>query len=254
MYYPDHTYYYPPEEHGYTQQDVRFKAQDGTELFGWFFKAKTKSKGTIIQFHGNGQNISSHYASLVWLTDQGYNLFTFDYRSYGKSRGSPSPENNAKDGIDAISVARKLHEQSGGGKFIVYAQSLGVAVALKSVENEKFDLFVADSGFLSYKSVFSQTLAKNWLTFLFSWIPYLTISDEYAPLNTVGHLRGNLLVIHDRYDPVVKFANGQELYDKTTAASRKDFWITEKGNHIAVFIYDNGAYRKKFLDYLDQIR
>src|SRR5690348_6616855 len=93
FYFPDHAFYYPPDKNGYDPDDIWFKSGDGNDLHGWFFYATTKpAKGTIVQFHGNSQNISSHYASLVWLTRQGYNLFTFDYRGYGDSPGEPNAE------------------------------------------------------------------------------------------------------------------------------------------------------------------
>ena len=43
----------------FTPQDVFFPSGDGETLHGWFFSAP-QAKGTILAFHGNAENISTH--------------------------------------------------------------------------------------------------------------------------------------------------------------------------------------------------
>jgi len=89
-----------PDELGLAYQGVRFSADDGVELYGWFLPAKDRASGTILQLHGNAENISTHFASVAWLPAQGFNVFVFDYRGYGASEGVPTLEGAQKD-IDA---------------------------------------------------------------------------------------------------------------------------------------------------------
>lgn len=255
FYQPDRNMYYPPERAGFNPREVWFASGDGTRLHGWLFPAlgigARRPKGTVIQFHGNAENISSHYASLVWLTRQGYDLFTFDYRGYGKSEGEASPEGVYKDSLSALDVGYEAHRARRTGKFIVYGQSLGGAIAMRAMKDFRFAgetrLVVMDSTFLSYDTVARQTLAKFWLTWLFSPLGPLLVSDKYAPEQVVGTLKTPLLVIHDRRDPVVKFENGREIVDKY--AGQKEFWELDQGRHIAIFSEPAG--RERFVRYLD---
>ena len=61
VYYPSRALEASPAELGRTFEDVRFKADDGVELHGWFFPADTNSPRARIAFlicHGNGGNVS----------------------------------------------------------------------------------------------------------------------------------------------------------------------------------------------------
>lgn len=254
LYYPDHILYYEPEPHGYTKQDVRFQASDGASLFGWYFKSKTQPvKGTIIQFHGNAQNLTAHYPHLIWLTNHGFNLFTFDYRSYGKSKGEPNPENLSKDAVAAIEQAKVLHNNQ--GKFIVYAQSLGVPVFLSSlstIDKSFINLTVLDSGFLSYKKAMSDVMGSIWLLALFSFIPMLTMDDAYSGVGNIEKLTTKTLLIHDKKDPVVHYKNTIEIYTILKAKNVPvDLWSLEVGGHIQTFNGKNN--QEKFLKYIDNL-
>ena len=260
FYHPDHFLYYPPKQFGLIFEEIGFKAKDGQQLYGWFFPAqekavKVKAKGTLVQFHGNAENLSSHYASLVWLVSQGYNLFTFSYRGYGKSEGEPNQKGTYLDGLAALQKAWELNEKAKGQKFVVYGQSLGGAIAMRSVadfsQKDQVCLVVLDSTFLSYKKVAQRLLAHHWMTWLFSPLAQLLVSDEYSPDEALKENKIPLLVIHDRKDPVVSFANGEDLFE--AAKSKKIFWPLEMGRHIGVFSSDHPELRKRFTDFLENL-
>lgn len=257
FYYPDKHFYYPPDKNGYSPDDVWFKSGDGNDLHGWFFRAagKQPAKGTIVQFHGNSQNISSHYASLVWLTKHGYNLFTFDYRGFGDSPGKPNAEGLYKDGMAALDKAWQLHKKNKAAKFIVYGQSLGGNVALRSFADfshrKETDLLVMDSTFVSFEDMVQEKMANIWITWPFSWLGPLFVSDKYASEPVIAEIKTPILIIHDKHDSVVEYQNGEKLYELATA--KKDFWTFEKGRHTGVFYLDTPENRKRFLEYLARL-
>ena len=258
FYQPDRHIYYPPEQFKFKKEDVPFKAKDGTDLFAWYFPSEQKTcKGTIVQFHGNGENISSHYTALVWLVREGYSLFTFDYRSYGASRGDPDQANVNDDSLTSLSLAYQLHEKNHCGKFVVYGQSLGGVIAMRALADwpmrEKVSLIVMDSTFMSYKTVARQALTKHWLTWIFSPLGWLLVSNKYGSNHVIDQIRNPLLVIHDRKDPTVNFSNGENLFK--TYNGPKDFWDFIYGSHIGYFgIPGLEANRKRFVDYLNATR
>lgn len=75
VYYPDRIDYGNPADQGLSYKNVFFQSSDGTTLHGWLIKGK-ESKGTIIHFHGNAQNISSHFRGISWLANEGFFLLT----------------------------------------------------------------------------------------------------------------------------------------------------------------------------------
>jgi len=255
FYQPSHLLFLDPERLGLQEQDIDFKSQDGTSLHGWFFKAKGKVKGTVIQFHGNAQNITSHYVSLIWLIDHGYNLFTFDYRGYGLSKGSPDQEKIYQDALAALEVGDDLRIKHGGGRFIAYGQSLGGNILLRSLPDssvkEKVGFVVQDSTFASYQDIAFDRVKSVWFLFPFSPLSYLLISDKMASEKVLNKIHWPTLVIVGQKDKVIPQKFGKEIFKKIPAEN-KWLWKIPEGGHIDVFHRGNGIYRKKFLDLVDQ--
>ncbi len=261
FYYPDRVLYYPPERAGYQHEDIHFAAADATKLHGWHLKADKRAlggkapKGTVIQFHGNAQNISSHYLSLAWLTRRGYDVFAFDYRGYGLSEGTPDARGTYLDGMAALDQAWALHEKSKAVKFVVFGQSLGGLVAMRAFADfrhqDRTTLVVMDSTFLSYKDMVQEKMAGIWLTWIFSPLGRLLVSDQYASEPYVPKLRARLLVIHDKRDPIVGFKNGRKLFDLATCP--KEFWELDEAQHTGAFSDDSADYRDRFARFLESL-
>ena len=106
FYYPDNKVYGTPAEHGLKFEEVTFHSKDGTKLSGWFVPAKGDPKGTVIHFHGNAQNMTAHFDFVSWLPSEGFNLFVFDYRGYGKSAGKPNRKGVYEDSLAAVDYVR----------------------------------------------------------------------------------------------------------------------------------------------------
>lgn len=262
FYYPSHEVFTVPEKLGFKVQEVTFKANDGEVLYGWYFPAE-KNLGTVVQFHGNAENMSSHYLSLIWLVAQGYSLFTFDYRGYGKSMGTPTPEGTNLDGVAALDEAWRLHTEnqknkSSTGKlkpFVVYGQSLGGIISARALADfshkDEVSLLVQDSTFSSYKVIARRKLASFWLTWLFSPLGSLIVSDEYASEEALKAAKRRHLVIHDLHDPAVPFSCGEDIYELISGP--KDFWKLDQGLHTAVYVDPHSPYRGKLIEVLNSL-
>ena len=60
--------------------------------------------------------------NLSWVVAEGFNLFIFDYRGYGKSDGIPTQKGVHVDAIAAINKGLELRDENGKGLFIIYGQ------------------------------------------------------------------------------------------------------------------------------------
>jgi fermentation-respiration switch protein FrsA (DUF1100 family) len=255
FYFPTKHFYADPKKHDINYEDIDFISLDGTQLHGWLMssnKAK-KKKGLILHFHGNAQNITSHWLNLGWLTKNGYDVFIFDYRGYGLSKGQANQQGLNKDSVAALNWAYEL--QKSYPKFIVYGQSLGGAVSMRALKDfkhrDEIDLYVLDSTFISYQSIAFDKLKEAGIFVVLSPLSYILVSDEYSAREFVEELKMPILVIHGTKDPVVPYKFGEEIFSKITT-KKKWWWSVEGGGHTDVFWPKNLKYRTKFSSFLEE--
>jgi len=250
---------YDPAQKELSYEEVEIEGLDGSKLMGWYFPPKpylqnTKPKGYVVFFHGNGENISTHFAALDWLPEHGYAYFIFDYQGYWRSEGSPSPENTVHDGVKAIEWMNKRRKtENSAAPLFVFAQSLGGTVAMRSViemSDHRSDIagLVLESSFLSYQEMAQSVLSRSFITWPFQWLPYLVLSDRWAPGERVSEISPvPILVIHGTADSIVEFEHGEEIYK--SARDPKQFWKVDNGQHINTFWINENVHRKKLLEF-----
>ncbi|MGB0742916.1 MAG: alpha/beta hydrolase [Opitutales bacterium] len=238
FYYPDRVDYGSPADQGFVYQDIYFKSSDGTKLHAWLVEGKG-DKGTIIHFHGNAQNMSSHFRGISWLADQGFDLFLFDYRGYGRSGGKPTREGVLEDCDAAIRKAVEVQQDE--GHFIVYGQSLGAANALALLGEKKYDKVkgvIAEAAFYSYKSVAGDKVGG---------IANLLISDNKSPHLVVDKIAPvPVLFAHGTMDRVVLHKHSKALYEK--AEEPKEFLSAIGARHLNVFSSERTDNRKRLVE------
>ncbi|PJZ54608.1 alpha/beta hydrolase [Leptospira adleri] len=254
FYQPTQEKYWSPEIFGFQHKEEIFKTYDGEEIHFWRILPKEKPKGVVVQFHGNGENRTSHFTSLVWMVNYGYELVTLDYRGYLDSTGKPERSDIHRDSVEFLtkeleySKIRKI-------PLVVYGQSLGGAIALRATSELKdksgIVLIVADGSFASYKTVFKQVVRKV-LFFPIDWIAGLFVSDSLNPGETVSKLAPiPLLVIHGTEDPIVSYQNGIELFG--LAGQPKWFWEVRGGGHVNWMNLGASKESKNFLSFLENL-
>lgn len=263
FYAPNRIIYDTPENHGLNYEDVSFKSYDGTVLSGWFIKAVGKPVGTIIHFHGNFGNVSYYLKQISWLPAEGFNVFTFDYRGYGKSEGTPD-----RFGVYQDSVAAMEYITSKAGidhdNLLIFAQSLGGANAISVVGNNNFSgirAMAVEGAFYSYRTeahdAISSTVGKKvgdvpCLSLQIWPVSFLAVSDSYSPGDYIENAASiPVLFIHCTDDEYVNHRHGKLLYDK--AKEPKELWLIENCNHLKLFT-DSNRYREKLVEYFNNYR
>jgi len=246
-----------PAEYGFNYTPILFHAADGTRLVGWFFPARLKPgekiKGTFVQFHGNGENRTTHFGSLIWAIDEGYNLFTFDYRGYSGSSGIPSQEGLNLDALAAIRWVDENVPKLEHPDLVLYGQSLGGAVLARAYETvfdrSRVAAIVIDSSFYSYHVIAQDMLSRFWLSWPFQWLGDILVSNAYSPeLSFAAISPTPLLVIHANHDPVIPMKFGDRIYE--LAKEPKEYWRVPAKIHLIALEVENGKYRKKLLEWL----
>ena len=227
FYHPDRKVYGTPADDGLKYEEVRFPSADGTMLSGWFVPSTTPTAGTVVHFHGNAQNMTSHYSFVSWVPQNGFNLFMFDYRGYGASEGKPGREGVYQDSLAAIKYAQ-ARDDVDASKIIVFGQSLGGANAIAVVGGAKLKGIVGvavDSAFSSYKEVGKDHVAGSLKPLAGS-----LLTDGHSPLDVVGRISPTPLVImHGTDDRVVPYYHAERLY--AAARAPRELWTFHGGGH-----------------------
>jgi alpha-beta hydrolase superfamily lysophospholipase len=237
MFYPTAQWVRTPVQLGIEYEELEIRSADGTRLSAWWLKASSEPKGTVVFFHGNAENISTHIGSVYWLPEQGYQVLMLDYRGYGYSEGAPAfPEV-----LDDIAAGLEWALEDARTQTLpvfVLGQSLGATmsgyvVAARPDLRTRLTGVVLDAAFTSYSEMARDIAARSWITWTFQYPIAWAMPDDYDLIDHIAEISPvPLLLIHGTQDQIIPFANSEKLF--ITAGKPKRF-LQYDGPHIATF-------------------
>jgi len=256
FFYPDNATYITPDRLNLDFEDVYLDTADGENLHGWWLPALTDepAKGTIYYLHGNAQNVSAHILNVAWLPEQGYNVFTIDYRGYGQSTGAPDIEGALHD-VETGLRWLTHQEHTEDRPLYLLGQSLGGAlgIALASEwtqrnEQPALDGIILDGTFSGFRYIAREKLDQFWLTWPFQYPLSWTIPNDYEGTDRIAGVSPvPVMIIHSVRDGIIPFEHGVRLYE--AAEQPKEFLQTDTP-HAATFVIP--AYREAVLEFMEK--
>ena len=151
---------YNPDQFRLAHETIDFATADGVRLRGWFVPAPGGESGrTIIFCHGWCSNRGETLRDTYFLAEQGFNLFYFDFRASGESKGSVSSVGylETRD-FDAAYEFLKVNRPHAAESVAVFGTSMGGSVAIyAAAKYPELACVVAENTFLSYNKV-----VANW--------------------------------------------------------------------------------------------
>lgn len=254
FYHPDAIEVLTPRDSGLAYEDVTFQSKDGTPLHGWFVPAKGDAWATVIHFHGNAGNITSHFGIVSFLPRRGCNLMMFDYRGYGRSKGYPFRRGVYEDSMAALNYVLSRKDVDPGA-IMLLGQSLGGANAIAvaaTAGDAVVTALVVDSSFYSYRTIVRDKIGE---IPVFRWmktpLSYIMATDSFHSgdlIETVSPIP--VLIIHGTDDRVVSYTHGQRLFQR--ARDPKTFLTVEGGHHISALTVQGNIYQDKVVDFFNQ--
>ncbi|MBP2674631.1 MAG: alpha/beta hydrolase [Deltaproteobacteria bacterium] len=235
-------------------REIRFESEDGVPLQGWLLcPRKGPPRGTILFLHGNAENIGTHTRSVLWLVKAGYEVFTFDYRGYGRSGGKPDIPGVHRDARAAVAKLLSLPGAS-ADRYVVFGQSLGGAVAVETVAAtpppKRPRALIVDSAFAGYRRIVRDMVKGYPGGWLVGWPASWLLHDEYSPERWIAKAGpAPVVVIHGTADDLVPFEHGKRLHG--LAKDPKGFWVDKGGHHIMAL--SGPAMRARFLAFLKSV-
>jgi alpha-beta hydrolase superfamily lysophospholipase len=240
-----------PEAIGIGYEDIFVDTADGLTLHGWKLFPEGEARGTLLFFHGNAENISTHFANVYWLVALGYDVYLFDYRGYGRSQGEAELDPIIGD-MDLL-IGYAVEQLPENQKLIVMGQSLGASLSIYAVAHsqhrDSVAALVSVAAFSDYHDIAQDALAKSWLFWLFQWPLSKTISNTYSPVKVIGDVSPvPVYILHSSEDEIIDYYHAERLYQ---AAAEPKQLITLEGGHNVTFNLD--ANRQQLIAVLQQV-
>lgn len=255
FYYPSSELYYSPKQFKVQFEERTYQTTSGSQIKAWFFPSQKKERcknKLLIHFHGNAQNISTHFMQMTWLAPEGIDYLIFDYPGYGQSTGVASRKSIYIESLDLINQLLSNSEKNEfrDRQIILYGQSLGGAVLLGILpdlqNHQRIQNIVIEASFISYRHIAVSKLSESWLTWAFQWLPYLLVTDTHSGKGRIKKMANipPVLVLHGTNDPIVPFEESKQIMNELPGP--KEFWPVEGARHLEVLAPQFGT-REKLL-------
>ena len=247
---PAKQHFTSPEQFNLSYDDVSLTTIDDETLHAWLLHTKQPRKGIVYYLHGNAENISTHIGNVMWLTNEGYDIFLLDYRGYGKSTGDPDIAGALADIETGYEWLLANPTYTSDPKYLL-GQSLGGALTLSFASirgNLAPDIngIVVDAGFPSYRGIAREKLNSWWITWPLQYPLSWLIPASYDSEDRINNIAPTpLLVIHSTNDSIIPFHHGEQIFKE--AKEPKKFLITDT-LHTATF--SSKEYRHQLLEFM----
>lgn len=174
--------------------------------------------------------------------ERNFNVFMFDYRGFGKSKGTPSQAGLLDDTQSAINVVRHRSDVN-PQRLVLFGQSIGGANILDVIgrgDREGIRAVILDSTFASYATIANQMIPGS---------GYL-LDESYSGENYIASVSPiPLLLIHGKADHVIPWQHSEKLY--SLAKEPKRLILIPDGEHIDAFSDRHGdVYREQMVDFI----
>jgi fermentation-respiration switch protein FrsA (DUF1100 family) len=238
IFYPDRQIQFFPQDSGLRFEDVFFKTSDNIEINAWFVPSP-KAKFTILFCHGNAGNISHRLEKIIFFHNLACNIFIFDYRGYGLSKGRPSEKGLYLDTQAAFDylLSRGINQE----QIIGYGESIGSAAIIDLALRHPLRALITEGAFSS---------GKDMARYVFPFLPHWIFSLRFDSENKIKSIKITKLMIHSLNDEIVPFKLGRKLYD---AAPEPKELFEIHGGHNSCFFDAQNMLNRKMVNFLDKL-
>jgi uncharacterized protein len=193
----------------------------GVDLYGWYCRAESPV-ASFLFCHGQSGNLTWTARGVADLVEAGFNVFTFDYRGYGRSSGRPTIRGVVRDAIAAANEHDRLRPPEIPS--IMWGYSLGGAIGAQAFVSHDFEGLVLQSTFTTLRSIARSAFPD--------WPLHLLAGSIFDTVSIVRELDVPVLIIHGEQDETVPLEMGQLLHESCASS---EFEIIRQGSHLDLF-------------------
>jgi len=250
-----------PRDLGLVYQGLKIKTRDGLTLDGWFLKAASPAKGTVIYLHGISDNKIGGLPLAGLLHKRGYNVCLYDARRHGESEGNfcTYGYHEKFDVADLISELEREHD-GGLGRIGLFGVSMGAAVALQAAAiDRRIAAVIAEASFTDLRTI-SLDYQKLIIKVRWKLIGNLAMrraerignfkADEVSPLQALEHIDIPILFVHGTNDSLIRSEYSELLY--RSAKGPKEIYLIQDAYHNDTRIVGGKEYEERVVSFLDR--
>ena len=228
-------------------QNVSIRAQDGTQLQGWFVQPAHSNGNAVVLLHGVGDSRAGMAAYMGMFLQQGYSLLMPDSRGHGASSGITTY--GLYEAGDVHGWVDWLLANNKPACVFALGESMGAAIVLQSLRVEhRFCAVVAESPFAdfreaAYDRVSQQFFTGPWLgktllrpaiegAFLEGRIVHGLDLESISPEAAITGVSTPILLIHGAADTHIGVRHSQLLHQINP---KTELWVVPGVEHTLVF-------------------
>ena len=198
---------------------------------GWInalhFKVEN-TKGVILYFHGNANNLEKWGNIASQYCEYQYDVFVFDYRGYGKSKGERNENNMFSDAQFCYDFLSSIYEEQ---EIVLFGRSLGGAIATKIASENQAKLLILESTFYNLQDMANRWLSNKVTNWFDSKVDYHFRSDQH-----IKNVKMPIFQFHGTSDLIVPIYSGKKLHEEILHSDKKFIEIIKgKHNNLAKF-------------------
>jgi len=203
--FPDYVTPEPGPEEKYDNSTVVLTRDigDGEKVIAWYIPSPSARKGVpsplVVYFHGNAEIIDTQPFPIEMYRNLNCSILLPEYRSYGRSKGTPSEKNIVDDAIYFHDEILKRPEVDHGRVFF-HGRSLGAAVAAQLAVHRTPRLLILGSPFTSIRPFARRILAPTFL-----------LRSTFDTDRVLPDFKFPVLIQHGVDDDIVPISHGRKL-------------------------------------------
>lgn len=128
-------------------EELYLNPEGDIKLHALYFPAKNP-KGIVFYLHGTRGHLAKSGSVAPMFLTRDFSVFMYDYRSYGKSNGSPTQVNMYSDALMAFDFVMNQYAPE---RIVVYGHSLGTGIASYLASQRAANATILDAPYLSVK-------------------------------------------------------------------------------------------------------
>lgn len=223
--YPFDAAHVTPKAAGVAMQEQVF-ANDSQDLVVWVAAPKP-GKPVVIYFNGNAGNLANRAGRFSRFIAHGYGVVSMAYRGSSGSTGTPGEDAITRD---ARALYGRIGEMLPGvnAPIVLYGESLGTGVVIAVLDGDAARKNPPAAVILEAPYTSVRDVARVAYPPLGPLVGQM--QNEWDSLGRANRLRAPLLVLHGTKDPLIPFAQGQQIF-AAAPTKHKQLLAIKDGGH-----------------------
>lgn len=268
-----------PQTNAILSQDAEFTSDDGTVLKGKFISAPNGSKKTIIFCHEFGSDQNSWSKYLGTFPENGFNVFTFDFRKgktiegFHRNGFSPKQWPTRRELRDLFAAMEYLQKRSDVDAHClgIFGVSKGGGLAICAAARSRRIKAVVTDGACPVQETIKDYIRRWAAIYIDSEFVVKHLPEKIVDFLSYWSVRFTSLKLHSRIllierdirrlkQPVLLIHGGEDVYIRSDharylharARAGGDVWIVPGAGHNDAVITSPSEYQQKVMSFFKQ--